>query len=334
MPTVINAPDRTRRTAQVSRWVWLAAVVLVVGGLVLLQAIDGDRLARQALAAALGVLLTVGLAVRTGGRPLPSGLVALGVGATAVTSQWAPLLAGAAVATAVIAACLGVLGTTPAASMRLVVREVVLAQAVATAGALAVAGYVVEIDPLKFSYLVLAASLAATIAMVYRLGAGLHGLGRRGLALGVTAIVILAIALAYSEALGRWGSPQLTDQVDTVRMWVRERLGAVPHPIEVLLGIPALSWGVFMRARRRQGWWVGAFGVAATAPATSRLIDPGMTAMNTTLAAAYSLALGLLLGYVLIRAEQAFQGTRGARARRSEEASAHRPEPSRLLPLH
>ena len=312
----------------------MAAALLSVGGLVTLQAMGAASLPRQGLAALLGVLLTVGLAVRTGGRPLLAGLTALALGATAVASQWPPLLAGVAVATAVVAACLGVLGTVPAPSMRIVVREVVFAQAVATAGALAAAGFVVDIDPTRFGYLVLAAALAATIAMVYRLGAGLHGLGRRGLVLGVAAIVILAIALAYSEALGRWGSPQLTGQVDTLRLWLRDTFGAVPHPIEVLLGIPALSWGVFMRARRRQGWWVSAFGVAATAPATSRLIDPAMTATNTTLAAVYSLALGLFLGYLLIRAEQAFQGTRGARARRSEEAAAHRPEPTRLRALH
>lgn len=334
MPTVLNAPDDRRRGAGAVRWAWLAAVLLSVGGLLALQVMDGPSLGRQGLAALLGVLLTVGLAVRAGGRPLPAGLVALGLGATAVTSQWPPLLAGVAVGTAVVAACLGILGTTPAPSMRAVVREVVLAQAVATIGAIAVAGYVVDLDPTTFAYLVLAISLIATIAMVYRLGAGLHGLGRRGLALGVTAIVMLTIALAYSEALGRWGSPGLTDQVDTVRMWLRDHLGAVPHPIEVLLGIPALSWGVFMRARRRQGWWVTAFGVAATAPATGRLIDPGMTATNTLLGAAYSLLVGLALGYLLIRAEQAFQGTRGSRARRSEEAAAHRPEPFRLRPLH
>ncbi len=203
----------------------------------------------------------------------------------------------------------------------------------ATAGALGVAGFMVGIDPRKFAYTVLALSMTAMIALVYRLGAGLHGLGRRGVIVGVAAIVMLAVALAYSEALTRWGSPGMTEQVDTARFWMRDHLGAVPHPIEVLLGIPALAWGVFMRARRRQGWWVCAFGAAATAPATSRFIDAGTTPLNTTLAAVYSLVLGLFLGYLLIRLEQWFQGTHGRRARRGEEAAAHRPEPPRLRPL-
>lgn len=334
VPAGLNAPTVDQRGAQVRRALWLAAVGLVLGGLILTQVLDSDPLVRQALAATMGVLLTVALTVRSGGRPVPTGLVALALSGTAVASQWPPLLAGCAVATAVVAACLAVLGTTPAASMRWVVREVVLAQVVAAVGAVAVAGFAVDIDARRFSYVVLAASLVAMILMVYRLGAGLHGLGRRGLALGATALVILAVALAYSEALGRWGSPELTGQIDDVRFWVRDRLGAVPHPIEVLLGLPTLAWGVFMRARRRQGWWVIAFGVAATAPMTSRLIDSGVTITTTVLGAVYSLALGLLAGYLLIRAEQSFGGTHGRRARRSEEAAAHRPEPARLWPLH
>ncbi len=311
----------------------MLALLTAAVGLVYLQVTGAETLYRQGAAGGTGVLLALGLAVRSGGRPFPAALLAIAIGGAAIGTQWEPLLAGAAVGTGVLAACLAVLGTTPAATYRAVIREIVLAQAMASVGALAVAGFSVGIDPTKFAYTVLALSLLATIAMVYRLGAGLHGLGRRGMLVAVAAIAILAVALAYSEALGRWGSPGMTEQVDTVRFWMRDNLGAVPHPIEVLLGIPALAWGVFMRARRRQGWWVSAFGVAATAPATTRLIDEGMTPLNTTLAAVYSLALGLLLGYLVIRLEQSLQGTRGRRARRGEEATAHRPEPGRLRPL-
>lgn len=313
---------------------WVLGVLAATGGLITLQVLDLDPLYRQATAAALGVLLALGLSVRSGGRPTYAGLVALAIGGTAVATQWDVALAGAAVGTGVLAACLGVLGTTPASSFRYVVREVVLAQAVATIGALGVAGFMIDLDPPRFAYTVLALSILATIAMVYRLGAGLHGLGRRGLVVGVGAMVVLAVALAYTEALGRWGSPGMIETVDSLKLSVRDALGAVPHPIEVLLGIPALAWGVFMRARRRQGWWVCAFGTAATAPATTRLIDDGVSAVNTTLAATYSLVLGLLLGYLLIRLEQSMQGTHGRRARRGEEAAAHRPEPKRLRALH
>ena len=44
-----------------------------------------------------------------------------------------------------------------------------------------------------------------------------------------------------------------------------------------MLGVPALAWGVHMRARRRQGWWVCAFGVAATVPVANSLVNPAIT---------------------------------------------------------
>ena len=56
--------------------------------------------------------------------------------------------------------------------------------------------------------------------------------------------------------------------------WSRENLGAVPRPMQVLVGIPALVWGCHMRARRRQGWWVCAFGIAATSSVAGILVNP------------------------------------------------------------
>jgi hypothetical protein len=332
-PEPLTAPDpRPRRVATVAGLVWLLLVGAAAGGLVALRATDGARWEQQSLAAAIGVLLALGLAVRSGGPALASALLGAALGTAAVLTQWPPLLAGAAVGTGVLAACLAVLGTTPASSPRLVVREVVLAQLLATVGAIGVVGWGAALDTTRFGYTVLALSLAATTAMVHRLGGGLQGLGRRGRVIGLVVLVVLVLALAYSEALARWGSPGLIEQLDAFRLGMRDRLGAVPHPIEVLLGIPALAWGVFMRGRRRQGWWLLAFGTAATAPATTRLLEVA-TPLNTLLAAAYSVVLGLLLGWLLIRGEQRMRGSRGRRARRGEEAAAHRPEPGRLHPL-
>ena len=65
--------------------------------------------------------------------------------------------------------------------------------------------------------------------------------------------------------------------------------------------MPALTWGTHMRARRRQGWWVCAFGVALTAPVAYALVDPGRTVLEATLATAYGAVIGLLIGYLLIR---------------------------------
>jgi hypothetical protein len=300
-------------------------------GLAAQQVLDGPHLARQSLAAALGVILAVGLAARSGAHLTLATALALTVAAAAVATQWAPLLAGAAVSTGVIAASLAVLGTRPAASFFTAVLEVVIALLVATAGGLAVAGFAVGIDIERFGYTVLVAAMVTTTVLVYRLGGGLHGLGRRGVILSAGALVLLVVVLVYTAALTRYGSPELVLRVHSAQGWTREHLGGVPHPVEALIGIPALAWGVSLRSRRRQGWWVCAFGTAATATAASRLVDDGLTARGATLSAAYSLALGLLLGLVVIRLERVLTGRGGAHG---GQPAAHRREPSRLQPLH
>jgi hypothetical protein len=85
-----------------------------------------------------------------------------------------------------------------------------------------------------------------------------------------------------------------------------------------------------MRARRRQGWWVCAFGVGATVPIAQALIDPTVARPEVGLAIGYGLVVGLFVGIVLIRADLALTGQRGRGARRAEEAAAIRPEPARI----
>lgn len=288
-----------------------------------------------AVAGALGVTLVLGLVVRTGGRPLLPVLLATGYAAGAVVTLQPLLLGGAAVGVGAAAAVLAVMGTVPAVRFRHAIREVVLGCVLATVAGLAVAAFGraagVAVD--RFTYLVLAAALLGCFALVYRLGAGFHGLGRRGYAVAAGATLLLAIALAYSEAVGRWGTPALVNGLDDLRVFVRDHAGAVPHPIETLLGVPALCWGTFMRARRRQGWWVCAFGAAVTAPATTRFLIADVPVHTTVLGALYSLVLGLALGWFVVRVEQVLTGSRGRRARRDEEAAAHRPEPGRFQPL-
>ncbi len=320
-------------------WLWVLAVLVVAGALGALRSLETDAALDQSAAAVLGTLLAVGLAARSGGGVLLPALLAALVGAAAVLTQWPPLLAGVAVATGVLAGCLAVLGTVPARGPLAVVREVVLAQLVATAGALAVGGLAVDIDVDRFGYTVLGLAMAATLPLVHRLGGGLHGLGRRGLVAGLGALVLLVVALAYTAALGTYGSPELIAQVDSARGWLRDHLGAVPRPIEALVGIPALAWGVSVRDRRRQGWWVCAFGTAGTAGAASRLVDPGVSEVATALGAAYSLVVGLLLGFALIRLSGLVTRRRSRRTPEvgpegPEEGGLHRPEPPRLRALH
>jgi hypothetical protein len=288
-------------------------------------------LVQQWLAVALGVTMAIGLATRSGNPVRLFAALALVVGVGAVATQWDPLLAGAAVGTGVVAACLAVMGTTPAPTFPRVVLEVVVALLLASVGGLGVGGYAVEVDNERFVYTVLTLAMVATVALVYRLGGGLHGLGRRGLLLGAVAFALLLVVLVYTAALTRYGSPELVDQVHTAQGWTRDHLGGVPHPVEVLIGIPALAWGVSMRARRRQGWWVCAFGVAATAASASRLVDDGLAEWATALAAIYSVALGLVLGFVAIRLERMLTG-RGGRHAGGEPVARH--EPPRLQPLH
>ena len=62
-------------------------------------------------------------------------------------------------------------------------------------------------------------------------------------------------------------------------------------------------------------------------------LDPDVALSEAGLSVFYSLVLGLLVGYAVIRADLFLTGARGRRARRLEELAAHRPEPKRLLPL-
>lgn len=318
---------------------WVVVVLLSCVGVVAVRlSSDVPELVREICVAVLSTALALGLAVRTGGRPVWAGGLAAAIATTALVTDWKPLLDGAAVGTGVVAATLGVMATVPAATVGRAVREVLLATVVGWVGALGVVGYGtrarLDVDLVRFGYAVLALSLIGAIALVYRLGAGLHGLGRRGYVIAAAAVFVLAFALAYSEAIAQWGSRDLVGTIDDFRDSTKQLLHAVPHPIMALLGYPALLWGVFMRARRRQGWWVCAFGVAVTAPTASRLVAQHVNATSVVLGAVYSVIAGVALGYLVIRIEHALTGTHGRRARRDEEAEAHRPEPSRFAALH
>jgi len=272
----------------------------------------------------------VALAARTGGLPIHSGLLALLLAVVAVVTEQPILLSGVAVGTAVLAAVLGVMATTPAAKYRSVAREVAIGALIAVVGAFAVEAYQAPVSLERASYLALGVALLGAVGLVYRLGAGIHGLGRRGAVAVVTGIALLFVGLAYTEALSRWGAGELTgsakDAIDTVH----DTLGAVPRPTEFLLGFPALAWGVSIRARRRQGWWVCAFGAVGLAVVATALLDPDVPLSEAGLGLGYSLVLGLALGYAVVRTDSYLTGTRGRRARRLEEQSAHRPEPVRL----
>lgn len=273
------------------------------------------------------------LAARTGGRPVVFGLLALVCALVAVISDQDLLLTGAAVSTSAVAAVLGVMITVPAAGFVGSTRECILALLVAGVGAMAAIGFEPVIHTARFEYAGLGLAFLAALALVFRLGAGLHGLGRRGLLMVAIGAVVLAATLLYAEMLRRYGSTGLVDQLLSWVLWSRENLGAFPRPIETVLGVPALAYGVHMRARRRQGWWVCAFGVAATSPTATALANPAITVQEAVLSVVYGLVIGLIIGWILIRLDLALTGNRGRRSRVAEQAAAVRPEPKRVAPL-
>lgn len=316
------------------RVLWFAMILAAVGALVAARTFDFlpgwlDRV----MAATVTLTCSWGLAARAGGRPAVCALLAAVLAGLAVATGWGFLLAGAALMTAVVAAVLAVMVTVPAPSFAVAVREVLLAVLLTSAGALAVEGYRAEVSVGRFTYLSLAMGVLGAMVLVHRLGAGLHGLGRRGLIMIVAGVAMIAIALAYSAALGRWGAPGMLDGIDWLRDQTRIHLHAVPHPIQALLGIPALAWGVFMRARRRQGWWACAFGVTATAPIAVEMIQPDQSVARIALGLFYSLVVGLVIAYAVIRVDLFLTGPRGRRAREDEKEQALRPEPGRTYAL-
>ena len=313
-------------------WTRSAWAVVVAGGLACLVAalvpigpgwLDGVG------ATAVVTAYSWALAARTGGRPVVFGGLALALGVTVLVIDESYLRTGAAVMACVVSAVLAVMVTVPGEHFLRVARECTLAVLVALIGALATVGFAPVISLVRFEYVTLALALVGVLVLVYRLGAGWHGLGRRGVVGVLVGGAILAVLLLYAELLRRYGPPEMVDTLlDGVR-WCRENLGAFPRPIEAVLGVPALAWGVHMRSRRRQGWWLCAFGAAGTTAVANSLINPAISLRECGLSVAYGLLVGLVLGYAVIRADIALTGASSGGGRRAEGLLAARPEPPR-----
>jgi hypothetical protein len=315
---------------------WSIVLVLGLGALAAGMVPRGPDWLPAAGAVAIATAYTWVLAGRTGGRPVVFSTLTLAVGVLTVVLDNDELRTGSAVVTAALAAVLGVVITVPAVRFLDAVRETCVAVGVAGIGAVAVLGFEPSVDVTRFEYAALVLALLCAFTLVHRLGAGLHGLGTRGLFIVVFGTVVLAVTLLYAEMLRRYGTPDLvTTLLDGVH-WSRQNLGAFPRPIEAVLGIPALVWGTHMRARRRQGWWVCAFGVAGTAAVADALVNPAISVVESGLSVLYGLLVGLAIGYVIVRIDLALTGVAGGhravgrRGRRAEEAEhAIRPEPKR-----
>jgi hypothetical protein len=329
----VTVPDKEPVQSKLLTALWL---LVVAGGLAALVAAlipVGPAWLDGAGAVAIVSSYSWALAARTGGRPVVFGGLALVLGVLVLLLDQDYLRTGAAVMTCVVSAVLGVMATTPAVRFARAARECVVAVLVAGVGALATIGFDPVVSVVRFEWVTLGLSIVGAFAVVYRLGAGLHGLGRRGVVVVAVCGVLLAVTLLYAEMLRRYGSQDLVDELLSGVRWSRDNLGAFPRPIETVLGVPALAWGVHMRARRRQGWWLCAFGVAATAPVASALVNPAISLVECGLSVLYGLVVGLVIGYVVVRVDLALTGSRGQGGRRLEEQGAVRPEPPRTAAL-
>lgn len=290
-------------------------------------------------ATVVGTAYTWALTARIGGRPLLFGALAAASGLIVVIAGQPWLCAGAAVLVAAVAAVYAVMTTVPARRFGRSIRETLIAAAIAVGGSFAGLGFEPVISVERYEYATLACAIGFAFFAVYRLGAGLHGLGRRGAIVVGAGGLMLALTLLYAEMLRRYGSSGLTDTMDAIQRWCLAHLRGYPRPIEAFIGVPALAWGVHMRSRRRQGWWVCLFGVALTAPIATTLGDPDVGLVEAGLSLVYSIVVGLILAFIVIRVDVALSsppatGAGGRRAaREAEDATAVRPEPGRTRPL-
>jgi hypothetical protein len=326
-------PAALRSTA-VALWfaAWLAASAASATSVIVV--VDTPEWLAETGAAALLVLFAAGLTRRCGGRVMFWSLLTLAFAVGVLVTQDRTMFSSAAVLVAVLGAVLAVMATRPAVTSGQVVREFAVALLISISAAFAVAGFNAPVASDRFNLVVLGVSLLVAIGLVWQLGAGLHGMGRRGFILIVGGAVLITIVLVYSRFLREYGSEALVDRINDTVSWMRDRLGGVPRPVEVLIGFPVLIWGVSTRARRRQGWWMCAFAALGTATVATSLAAPTIEPEYAGWSLLYSAILGLALGLVVRHIDLMFTGGGGRRARRSDGIEEQmRPEPGRTESL-
>ncbi|MBA2443719.1 MAG: hypothetical protein H0V49_00075, partial [Nocardioidaceae bacterium] len=225
--------------------------------------------------------------------------------------------------------------TRPAAGVR-ALGELLASALIGVAGAVVVFAYDVELRPFRFRALVLSAVLVGGLLLAWRLGYGLHSLGRRGLSLIAVGVVILFGSFAYVQAIRTWGSPGVAEGLVDFKSRVSDLLGAAPRPVEAFVGFPALVWGVCIRAQRRQGWWMCAFGALGASGFATSLVQPAVSLSHSIQSSAYNVVIGAIVGSMLVMLD-GWISARGVSQDPSPTldtaGTAHRPEPSRFAPL-
>lgn len=341
VPPAYDVPTRgprfeSPRAARNIKWLTLAAwLVGTAGAATSVVAVDSlanvstPSWIERPSAALLMIVFAIGLIHRGGGfmriwLPLVSVLAIL-----SVVLETNALLAASAAVTAVLAAVWAVLVTRPAPTIIAAIGEFIITLVVALSGTIAVAAWNAPVDYQRFNLAVLAVSLVLAIALVWNLGAGLHGLGRQNFMIiaGVAAVILLI--LVYSSYVRSNGSQTLVRAIADAVIWTRQTINGVPRPVEVFVGFPALIVGVSRRAKRRDGWWIQVFAVIGTAVVTTSLVTPGAFPTYIGLSTLYSAVLGLIVGLVVRHYVNKESAARAARA--IEEVV--RVEPPRFAPL-
>ena len=320
---------------------WWAVFSLGIGLMVL--GIFTVRVVDELGGACVGLAFTWALAARTGGPKLLVSALAAAVALVAIASDVAALRTGASIATAVVSSILGVVLTRPANTLFGALKETSLALIVPVVGGFAALAFAPRFETFaRYKWGVGAIAAVGLFWLVFRLGSGLHGLGRRGVVIVIGGAIAFALVLAYAEFLRSYGSHDVVNWMQARTQWMRAHLGAYPRPMMALIGIPALMLGVHMRSRRGQGWWVSAYGVAATATLAATINNPDVGLRESGLELGYSLVVGIVIGALLIRVDLALSAVGGGGRRRSSgrrvadvstEAAGVRTEPARDQPL-
>ena len=335
VPADYDVPTREPRLASpaaagvVIAVTFAAWVVGTLGAATAVVAVGAPEWIQRPSAALLMVVFVLALVHRGGGHMrlwVPPAVV---LGALALVLENNSLLASAAVLTAVTAAVWSVMVTRPASTVVGALAEYAITIVVALSGTMAVAAWNAPVNYQRFNLLVLGAALALAITLVWRLGAGLHGMGRQNFAILIGVAVVLVLVLAYSSFVRTHGSQTLIDLFTDLVIWMRETFRGVPRPVEVFLGFPALLVGVSLRSQRREGWWILVFAVIGTAVLTTSLVTPGAFPSYIALSSLYSVVLGAALG-LLVRSQ--VMTRRSSRAARQVDPLS-RVEPGRFAPL-
>lgn len=334
----VDEPSPVAGGGRLSLWWGILWAAVVAAGTAALLLAGWDQVpgwVGDAGTVAVTAGFAVALTARVGGPTLVFGALALVLSTGVLITDIDLFRTGAAVLVCVLSGLCAVMATRPASHLLTTLREVFVSLVVSAIGALATVGYDPVADVARFRFVTLALAVVIALALVYRLGAGLHGLGRRGLAFVVVAGMLAAVALVYAELLQAYSDTFLVKAGDGLVDWSHEHFDTFPAPVATLLGIPALVWGTYLRSRRRQGWWVCAFGVAATVPFSYALVLPDSW-REIGLRLVATLIVGLLIGMTIALIDRRLserRARRGARRARQAERQAPQPEPGRWRTL-